>query len=184
MTRLLHASGDTPLAKRTLRLYVQVAGKAWQTNNEMEGENTDTDQRWVETLVAGARMLCRSASSGVEGIEDVREAGTYIEKARTRLDPGANDDKGRRLRASVDLAEGIWSSVLALKGLSSNLVFISPVSSFPPYRTGAAHQTFSSRGCTCSLFTIDCRISYTLSILPPCSFFCTFGALSGSRTGD
>jgi hypothetical protein len=120
MTRLLHASGDTALAKRTLRLYIQVVGKAWQTNNEIEGEYTDTNRCWVETLVAGARMLCRSASSnlGLEGIEDVREAGTCIEKARTRLDLHADDGEGRRLRASVDLAEGIWSSVLALKGLS------------------------------------------------------------------
>jgi hypothetical protein len=83
----------------------------------------DTNQCWVETLVSGARMLCKSASSnsGPEGIKDVREAGTCIKKARTRLDVGANDDEGRRLRASVDLAEGIWCSVLALKGLSSPL---------------------------------------------------------------
>ena len=118
MTRLLHASGDIALAKRTLRLYIQVVGKAWHANNETVGENTDTNQCWVETLVSGARMLCKSASSklGLEGIEDVREAGSCIEKARTRLGVDANDDEGRRLRASVDLAEGIWGSVLALKG--------------------------------------------------------------------
>jgi hypothetical protein len=83
--------------------------------------NTDTNRCWVETLVAGARMLCRIASSnqGLEGIEEAREAGTCIEKARTRLRVDANDDEGRRLRASVDLAEGIWASVLALKGLLS-----------------------------------------------------------------
>lgn len=153
MTRLLHASGDTALAKRTLRLYIQVVGKAWQANSEMEGEMTDTNQSWVETLVAGARMLCRSASSnpGLEGIEDVREAGTCLEKARKRLNADASDDEGRRLRASVDLAEGIWVSVLALKGMSSNFIFL-PLKSHlfyaeqephtRPTRLAAAHALF------------------------------------------
>ncbi|KAF8229254.1 hypothetical protein L208DRAFT_1439479 [Tricholoma matsutake] len=135
MTRLLHASGDTALAKRTLRLYIQVVGKAWQANSEMEGEMTDTNQSWVETLVAGARMLCRSASSnpGLEGIEDVREAGTCLEKARKRLNADASDDEGRRLRASVDLAEGIWVSVLALKEQEPHT---------RPTRLAAAHALF------------------------------------------
>ena len=184
MTRLLHASGDTALAKRTLRLYIQVVGKAWQANNETEGGNTDTNQYWVETLVAGARMLCRSVSSnpGLEGIEDVREAGTCVEKARTRLDAKANDDVSRRLRASVDLAEGIWGSVLAIKGLSFAL-YSNTMVSFLPHRTSATYQNFPPRGSTCPLLTIDQYISYTPCVLPPCAFLCTPRALTEPQAG-
>ncbi|KAF8152244.1 hypothetical protein B0H34DRAFT_724464 [Crassisporium funariophilum] len=113
MTRLLHLSGDTPLAKRTLRLYIQVVGKAYEASKEGVGEDKDTDEYWVETLVFGARMLCKFASSspGLEGLEDVQEAGVVIEKARTRL-----DTTNARLMARVQLAEGIHKSLLAMKG--------------------------------------------------------------------
>ncbi|KAJ7577917.1 hypothetical protein C8J56DRAFT_969997 [Mycena floridula] len=112
MTRLLHVSDDTALSKRTLRLYVQVVGKAWQASNADSGSDADTDQKWVETLIFGIRMLCKSASQlpGLEGIEDVREAGTLVEKARTRLDKADN-----ALSAALDLAEGVWQSVAAIK---------------------------------------------------------------------
>jgi hypothetical protein len=108
MTRLLYVSGDTELAKRTLRLYVQIVSKA-----HVAGGDADSDQHWVETLTQGARMLCRFAmtSTGLEGIKDAREAGVLIEKAKERLN---REDK--ELTASVDLAEGIWSWTLALKG--------------------------------------------------------------------
>ena len=157
MTRMLRASGDITLAKRTLRLYVQVVGKAWHANNETVGENTDTNQCWVETLVSGARMLCKSASSnlGLDGIEDVREAGIYIEKARARLDANTNSDEGRRLRASVDLAEGIWGSVLALKGLLSPFIYLNTKSSFLPPRTRATYQTHASCSRTRPPLTIN-----------------------------
>lgn len=115
MTRLLHASGDTALAKRTLKLYVQVVGKAWQTSGPGDLEHTDTDQNWVETLVAGVRMLCSSvaASPGApEGLQDARDAGKLVEKLRTRL-----DTTNKVLAASVDLAEGVWCSVFASKGI-------------------------------------------------------------------
>lgn len=113
MSRLLYASGDTSLARRTLLLYVQVVGKAWQANSEVLSEDTDENQRWVETLVSGARMLCKSAVSlpGTEGIDEARDASTCIEKARTRL-----DKNNARLCASTVLAEGIWNSVMVLKG--------------------------------------------------------------------
>lgn len=113
MTRLLHLGGDTPLAKRTLRLYVQIVGKAYQTSKADVGEDTDTDDFWVETLIFGATMLCKSVAAlpGFEGIDEVREAGVLLEKARTRLD---RDNK--RLDAIVKLTEGIVNSVLGLKG--------------------------------------------------------------------
>ena len=133
MSRLFYASGDSNLAIRTLRLYVQVVGKAWETVNAeavQKQENTstnsvesvrgiDTDRNWVQTLVQGARMLCRVAcsKSGTvlgttgNGLDEAKEAGVLIEKAKTRLDK--NDAE---LMASVYLAEGIWHSVMAYKG--------------------------------------------------------------------
>ncbi|KAF9025079.1 hypothetical protein BDZ89DRAFT_1068592 [Hymenopellis radicata] len=112
MTRLLHVSGDINLAKRTLRLYVQVVSKAWQAGDAGVGVDADTDQKWVETLVYGIRLLCRNASSlsGLDGIEDVREAESLIEKAHSRL-----DKENKVLSASLLLAEGICQSVYALK---------------------------------------------------------------------
>jgi len=44
----------------------------------------DTDRHWVETLVQGARMLCRLTGPG--GVEDGTKAGVLIDKAKTRLD--------------------------------------------------------------------------------------------------
>ncbi|KAF5368047.1 hypothetical protein D9758_004500 [Tetrapyrgos nigripes] len=80
MTRLLYVSGDTALAKRTLRLYVQIVSKVQQTREaeavqandrngdslngtEMETETPKDSERWIETLIFGIRMLCRIASS-------------------------------------------------------------------------------------------------------------------------
>jgi hypothetical protein len=120
MTRLLYVSGDTELAKRTLRLYVEVVGKAHRVGGD--SSEADTDRCWVETLVQGARMLCRfaMATPGLEGMKDGREAGELIEKAKTRLDL---EDK--TLASSVDLAEGIWSTVMALKGEPLGIVCVS-----------------------------------------------------------
>lgn len=133
MTRLFYVSGDIELAKRTLRLYTQVVGKAWQTANaeasqgreeedsgvENRDNNVDTDENWVETLVQGSRMLCRLActKSGTvlgsmgNGMDEAKEAGALLDKAKTRLDVTDAD-----LVASLDLAEGIWNAVMAYKG--------------------------------------------------------------------
>lgn len=132
MSRLFYVSGDSNLAMRTLRLYVQVVGKAWETAGagvtQKRGDKStsrvenlcgaDTDRNWVQTLVQGARMLCRVAclKSGTalgttgNGLDEAKEAGVLIEKAKTRLDQ--NDPE---LVASVYLAEGIWDSVMAHK---------------------------------------------------------------------
>ncbi len=113
MTRLFHLSGDTPLAIRTLKLYVQIVGKSYQASKEGVSEDVDSDDLWVETLVFGIRMLCRhaAASDDPESIQDVRYAETLIEKARSRL-----NQKKEFLVASVFLAEGVCQSVMALKG--------------------------------------------------------------------
>ena len=112
MSRLFYVSGDIELAKRTLRLYVAVVSKAFQTDSKCP--DAETDRRWVKTLVQGARMLCRLASSpgmGLERMKEAKEAGELLEKARKRL-----DSKGKELSACVDLAEGIWHSIMALRG--------------------------------------------------------------------
>ena len=110
-TRIAEACGDAVLATRALRLYVLTVGKA-----KLTGKSTESDATWVTTLVWGSRMLCRLSlmadpTSGNRGIDEAREAGTILEKAKERLDP---DDK--MLKASVELAEGIWNTVMAFKG--------------------------------------------------------------------
>ena len=110
--RIAEACGDAVLATRALRLYVLTVGKA-----KLTGKSTESDATWVTTLVWGSRMLCRLSlmadpTSGNRGIDEAREAGTILEKAKERLDP---DDK--MLKASVELAEGIWNTVMAFKGI-------------------------------------------------------------------
>jgi hypothetical protein len=61
-------------------------------------------------------MLCRVALSadstlGHRGIDEAREAGVILEKAKERLD---SSDKA--LKSSVELAEGVWNTVMAIKG--------------------------------------------------------------------
>lgn len=107
MTRLFSISGDMELAKRTLRLYAQVVSKA----REAQVDDFDTDRHWVETLIDGARMLCRLAISRLDGIDDAKEAGEMIEKAKTRL-----DENDKEMVARVALADGVWYTTLAIIG--------------------------------------------------------------------
>lgn len=128
MFRLLAASGDPELAKRTLRLYVQVVSKAHEAGNSQGGASPtegplewDTDRQWVQTLVQGAKMLCRLAvqePAHGKAVELAREAGAMIQKAKVRLD---GEDK--EAVASVQLAEGIWYSVTAHAGKLHILLF-------------------------------------------------------------
>jgi tetratricopeptide (TPR) repeat protein len=115
MSRLLYVSGDTELAKRTLRLYIEVVSKTRAAG--VDGDS-DTDRCWVETLVEGARMFCRLALSrhGSGGVEEAKEAGEFLEKAKTRLDP-----VDKELVARVALAEGIWNTVTAIIGTCLHL---------------------------------------------------------------
>jgi hypothetical protein len=111
MMRISEAGGDTTLATRALRLYVHTVGKA-----KLARKPTEPDATWVSTLVWGARMLCRVALAadstlGHRGMDEAREAGVILEKAKERLD---SSDKA--LKASVELAEGIWNTVMAIKG--------------------------------------------------------------------
>ncbi|KAL5501019.1 hypothetical protein ACEPAH_9406 [Sanghuangporus vaninii] len=113
MFRLLHVSGDNELAKRALRLYVQIVRKARETGTmNDQGEDThdtsttELDVRWVQTLVQGARMLCRIPG----GVTEAREAAELVAYARDRV-ANLNDE----LVASVDLADGISKAVLAIR---------------------------------------------------------------------
>lgn len=110
MFRLLYVSGDTELSKRTLRLYVEVVSETRAAG--VDGDS-DTDRHWVETLVEGARMFCRLALSRLVsgGVEEAKEAGEFLEKAKTRL-----DSADKQLVARVALAEGIWNTVTAFIG--------------------------------------------------------------------
>ncbi|KAI5983730.1 hypothetical protein EDC04DRAFT_3008055 [Pisolithus marmoratus] len=105
MSRLLYVTRDSKLAMRMLRLYVEVVSKSREASTD---NDSDTDRHWVEALVEGSRTLCRLAVSrpGWDGLEEAKEAGELIEKAKTRLD---RDDK--ELVARVALAEGVWHTV-------------------------------------------------------------------------
>lgn len=114
MTRLLHVSGDHALAKRVVRLYVQVVKKARETGTmNVEGEDThdtsaiEPDVLWVATLVQSARMLCRIPG----GVREAREADELIGYARER-----SANLNEELLAQVELADGICKSVLAIRG--------------------------------------------------------------------
>ena len=126
MARLLYVSGDAELARRTLRLYVQVVSKARETrlaqadpSTVLDDVDIDTDRNWVQTCIQGARMLCRLALVETDGRTarlEAKEAGTMIESAKERL---SQDEKD--LLGSVQLAEGIWQSVMAQIGASYRL---------------------------------------------------------------
>lgn len=120
MTRLLYLYGDTKLARRTLNLYIQVVGKAYETSGHHSesdpgsSSDTDTDSNWVDTLVFGATMLCissSSSSSNLTEMDDLNEAHKIIEKAKTRL-----NKQDKRLVAKMYLAEGVYWMMLGVKG--------------------------------------------------------------------
>lgn len=78
------------------------------------GVDTDADENWVSTLVQGAWMLCRLALQTTDyskALDQAKEAGAMIEKAKTRL-----NESDRTLLASVQLAEGVWSGAMAHTG--------------------------------------------------------------------
>lgn len=122
MTKLLYlSSDDTNLAKQFLKLYIQVVGKAYETSGsvsglcsrgegETQGEDTDTDENWVDTLVFGAIMSCKYASVSNE-MDELNEAHQIIEKAKTRLDKA-----NKRLVAKVSLVEGVYWMIVGVKG--------------------------------------------------------------------
>ena len=127
MSRLFYVAGDPELAKRTLRLYIQVVSKSREASIAEEdmpaseegsafgaSGDVDSDLLWVQTCVLGSRMLSRLAlveEDVSKAIENAREAGEVLDKAKTRLNQ--ND---KELVASVQLAEAIWHVATAYTG--------------------------------------------------------------------
>lgn len=152
MTRLFHLSGDTPLAIRTLKLYIQIVGKAYQTRKAdgkvgsaaADGEgDEESDEHWVETCIFGIRMICRhyasftSLQSAAEEVDDTEMedmldyAGTLIGKARARfaVEEGEGDGKWRLLNACLYLAEGVWECCMAQRGMLMISIYRSVIES-------------------------------------------------------
>lgn len=181
MTHLLFVAGDPELAKRTLRLYVQVVSKAREA---MSGESDidltlicDTDRNWVTTLIHGARMLCRLAlqeSDYGTALEEAKEAGVMIEKAKTRLD---NDDM--ELVAGVQLAEAIWCGVMALTG---RFEFVPSASSLTMKFLGRARPVNPGRTITKLVNPITvCCGDFSFSIHPSSPRSCSLSTWRSSR---
>jgi hypothetical protein len=122
LTRLLVASGNYDDARRTFRIYVQLVSKSREThagspNVSSEGPvvdspaDIDDDRTFVETLVLGARMLCKFGAKD----DDVSEAHRVAQLAE-EIVGGANFVKDDVLSAKVQRALGIVSAALAIKG--------------------------------------------------------------------
>lgn len=62
---------------------------------------------WVETLVQGARMLCRVPG----GVDEAREAGELIQRASESL-----DGQDKVTVAALKRAKGVWHACIALRG--------------------------------------------------------------------
>lgn len=73
----------------------------------------EPDRTWVETLVQGARMLCRIPNGGVE---EAREAGKLIELAEKRLNEPGHGGVNEDLKAAVLRTKGIWHTCMAIRG--------------------------------------------------------------------
>lgn len=71
------------------------------------GVSQERDRIWVETLVQGARMLCRMAG----GMEEAQEAGELLRLASKGL-----DEQDKVSAAALKRAKGIWHTCMALRG--------------------------------------------------------------------
>ena len=137
MSRLFYVAGDPELAKRTLRLYIQVVSKSREASIAEEdtaageeggafgaGGDVDSDLLWVQTCVLGSRMLSRLALAE----EDVGKA---IETARARQARFSC----RRSRAWTGMTKN-WSPACSsrrLSGTSPRLTLVSlPFGRGPP----------------------------------------------------
>lgn len=137
--RLLHASGEHMLAKRTLKLYVQLVTKARQASmSEIEttirrrrtldsldndpavmGEGepveepsgSDNDRQFVGGLIFGARMLCRLPGD----VEDIKWAKECLDIAKGVLAGNARLARDLTLKARLSCADGIVESTLAYR---------------------------------------------------------------------
>lgn len=160
--RISEASGDTALATRALRLYVHTVGKA-----KLARKPTESDVTWVSTLVWGARMLCRVALAadstlGHRGVDEAREAGVILKKAKERLDPS-----NKTLKADVELTEGIWNTAMAIKGYLP-IYYLSDVAHLG-HRARSAESNNVAHKCTFSPGGLDTGTTICFCLLSSCS---------------
>jgi hypothetical protein len=140
LVRLIHASGDNEMAKRTFKLYTQLVTKARQASiteidsalhhnkalDEQENDEAvagsaekeetasivDSDRNFVGCLIFGARMLCRLRGD----VEDARWAIECLEIAKDVVTRNSSLGKDKLLRARLSCAHGIAESTLAFRG--------------------------------------------------------------------
>lgn len=146
--RLLHASGENMLAKRTLKLYVQLVTKSRQasmseiestirrrrTLDELdndpavmgEGEpveeisGADHDRQFVGGLIFGARMLCRLPGD----VDDIKWAKECLDIAKSTVASNTRLGRDLALKARLSCADGIVESTLAYRGNVISLSFL------------------------------------------------------------
>jgi hypothetical protein len=160
--RISEASGDTALATRALRLYVHTVGKA-----KLARKPTEPDVTWVSTLAWGARMLCRVAlaadsTPGQGGIDEAREAGAILKKAKERLDPS-----DKTLKAYVELAEGVWNTAMAIKG-TCHFISLFDIT-YLKHRARSAESNIMSHKCDFSPGELDKGTTNCFCLLSHCS---------------
>jgi hypothetical protein len=140
LTRLLHASGENMLAKRTFKLYVQLVTKSRQASmSEIEStmrrrrtldsldndpavmgdvadeetvSGADNDRQFVGGLIFGARMLCRLPGD----VEDIKRAKECLNIAKGVFENNGRLGRDRVLKSRLSCADGIIKSTLAYRG--------------------------------------------------------------------
>jgi hypothetical protein len=138
--RLLHASGQNDLAKRTLKLYIQLVTTSRQASMgevestirrrrtldgldndpatmddiELEPEHgsADSDRQFVDCLIFGARMLCRLPGD----VEDAHWAEGCLKIATEYVSKNHRLAADHNLKARVSCADGIAQSTIAHRG--------------------------------------------------------------------
>lgn len=138
--RLLHASGENDLAKRTLKVYAQLVTKSRQASMgevestirrrrtldgldndpavmddvepEAEHGSADSDRQFVDCLIFGARMLCRLPGD----VEDAHWAEECLKTATDYVSKNYRLNADHVLKARVSCADGIVQSIIALRG--------------------------------------------------------------------
>jgi len=139
LVRLLHVSGENILAKRTLKLYVQLVTKSRQASlsevqstvrrrrtldsldndpavmgdiTEEDASGADNDRQFVGGLIFGARMLCRLPGD----VEDAKWARECLETAKKVIADNGSLGQDTALKARLSCADGIVDLTTAYRG--------------------------------------------------------------------
>jgi len=124
LSRLLAASGDIPLSKRVLTLYIKLMQHARKasdmsrhddTNGTTNGDTmpaltedgSDSDAVWLHSVVQGIRMLCRTGNA-----EDAAPFIPLLDEVLRRCHlPEAQMQEARN---AANLATAVWNFVMAV----------------------------------------------------------------------